>query len=80
MLAAIKETKENTHIMGMLFGMPEENMPITPTSDIGSYLGFHLNNLRLEILKAIPVTTDKETKDHLTYIAEQIKTGIEKLY
>ena len=80
MLAAIKETKENTHIMGMLFGMPEENMPITPTSDIGSYLGFHLNNLRLEILKAIPLTTDKETKDHLIYIAEQIKTGVEKLF
>jgi len=80
MLAAIKETKENSHIMGVLFGIPEENMPITPTSDIGSYLSFHLNNLRLEILKAIQLTTDKETKDHLVYVAEQIKAGVEKLY
>jgi hypothetical protein len=80
LLASIKETKENTHILGILFGMPEENLPITPTSDIGSYLGFHLENLRKEILKAIPVATDKQTKDHLQYLADQIKTGIEKLY
>ena len=80
LMAAIKETKENSHIMGILFGFPEENLPITPTSDIGSYLGFHLNRLRQEILKAIPLTTDKETKDHLVYIAEQIKSGVEKLY
>jgi len=80
LLAAIKETKENTHIMGILFGVSEENLPITPVSDIGSYLGYHLENLRKDILKAIPVAADKETKDHLQYVADQIKTGIKQLY
>jgi hypothetical protein len=80
LLAAIKETKENTHIMGILFGMPEERLPITPVSDIGSYLGFHLQNLRNEILKTLPLVTDKETRDHLKYVADQIKTGVQSLY
>jgi hypothetical protein len=80
LMASIKETKENNHILGMLFGVPEENLPVIQTSDIGSYLGYHLDNLRKEILKAIPVTADKETRDHLQYVADQIKTGVKQLY
>ena len=80
MLASIKEAKENNNVLGILFGVPEENLPIIQTSDIGSYLAFHLNKLRQEILKTIPLIKDKESRDHLVYVADQIKTGIEKLY
>ena len=80
MLALIKETKENSNILGMMFGVPEEAKPVINTSDIGSYLVFHLQNLRQEIVTTLPSVTDKETKDHLKYVADQIKNETEKLY
>lgn len=79
-LALIKEAKENANVLGMLFGVPEEAKPIISTSDIGSYLVFHLQNLRQEIVAVLPSVTDKETKDHLIYVADQIKTETAKLY
>jgi hypothetical protein len=79
MLASVKEAKENGNVLGILFGVPEESMPIISTSDIGSYLVFHLESLRQEILKVLPMATDKETKDHLKYVADKIKTEIQKL-
>jgi len=63
-----------------MFGAPEEGMPIINTSDIGSYLVFHLQNLRQEILTTLPSVTDKETKDHLKYVADEIKTEVVKYY
>ena len=80
MLALIKETKENSNILGMMFGVPEEAKPVINTSDIGSYLVYHLQNLRQDILTTLPSVTDKETKDHLKYIADQIKTEVIKYY
>ena len=80
MLALIKETKENNNILGMMFGVPEEAKPVINTSDIGSYLVFHLQNLRQEILTMLPSVTDKETKDHLKYVADHIKTEVVKYY
>src|SRR4030095_4288172 len=68
LLASIKEAKENTNVLGVLFGTPEETMPIINTSDIGSYLVFHLQSLRQEILKVLPAVTDRETRDHLKYV------------
>jgi hypothetical protein len=64
--------------MGLLFGGPSaaEEIPITTSSDVGSFLALHLEKLRAEILAAIPSITDKDTKDHLNYIAQQIKTGL----
>ena len=80
MLASIKEAKENGNIVGMLLGIPEEQLPVINTSDIGSYLAFHLDNIRQEILKVLPTVTDKDTRDHLKYVADHIRTGTEKLY
>ena len=80
MLALIKETKENSNILGMMFGVPEEAKPVINTSDIGSYLVFHLQNLRQEILTTFPSVTDKESKDHLKYITDLIKTEVVKYY
>src|SRR5215204_4450057 len=79
-LTSIKDAKENKNILGIVMGAPEERLPITQVSDISSYLGFHLENLRKEILKVLPLTADKQSKDHLQYVADQIKTGVEKLY
>jgi hypothetical protein len=75
--AIMNEAEEGKNIMGILFGFPEENLPITTNSDLGSYLGLHLQNLRQDILKAIPSITDKDTKDHLNYIANQIKSKLD---
>jgi hypothetical protein len=77
-LASIKEAEEGSHILALLVGGPQaaEELPVTTGSDVGSFLALHLEKLRTEILAAIPAITDKETKDHLNYIAEQIKNGL----
>jgi hypothetical protein len=77
-LASIKEAEAGTHYMALLFGGPAaaEAMPVTVGSDIGSFLAMHLEKLRAEILAAIPSTTDKDTRDHYNYIAQQIKNGL----
>ncbi|HKC36062.1 MAG TPA: zinc-dependent metalloprotease [Chitinophagaceae bacterium] len=77
-LASIKEAEEGSHIMGLLVGGPTaaEELPMTTGSDVGSFLALHLEKLRAEILAVIHSTTDKDTKDHLNYIAEQIKNGL----
>jgi len=77
LFATMNEVEEGKNIVGILFGTPEENLPITATSDLGSYLGLHLQNLQQQILKAIPTVTDKDTKDHLKYIADQIKNKLD---
>ena len=79
-LASINETEEGKNYVGMMYGVPEWQMPITVTSDIGSYLAVHLESLRKEILTTIPTITDKETRDHLQYVANQIKSGLGKQF
>ena len=76
LFAVMDETEEGKNLIGMLLGVPEENLPITMHSDLGSYIGLHLKNLRAEILKVIPTITDKETKEHLQYVARQIKSKL----
>ena len=73
----MNEAEEGKNILGILFGTPEENLPITTNSDLSSYLGLHLQNLQQQILKAIPTITDKDSKDHLKYIADQIKNKLD---
>ena len=77
-LASIKEAEEGEHYAGLLFGGPgaAEALPVTISTDIGSFLALHLEKLRAEIVAAIPSITDKDSKDHLNYIAEQIKNGL----
>ena len=80
LFASIQEVEEGKNYIGMFMGVQEWQLPITVTSDIGSYLSMHLENLRKEILKVIPATTDKETKEHLKYVADQIKSGLNKQF
>ncbi len=81
-MEAIKEAEVGTHILGLLVGGPQaaEDIPVTTGSDVGSFLALHLEQLRSEILAAIPAITDKETKDHLNYVAQQIKTGLDNRF
>ncbi len=76
--ASIKEAEEGTHYMGLLFGGPvaAEALPVTVGTDVGSFLALHLEQLRSEILAVLPSITDKETKEHYNYIAQQIKTRL----
>jgi hypothetical protein len=78
--ASIKETEEGKNLMGMMLGISETNLPITLNSDLGSFLRLHIENLRTEILKAVPLTTDKETKEHLSFLAKQIRSGLDKQF
>jgi hypothetical protein len=80
LLASMNEAEEGKNAIGMLLGLSELQLPITTGSDLGSYLAMHLQNLRSEILKDIPKCKDKETKDHLKYVANQIKTGLGKQF
>jgi hypothetical protein len=77
-LASIKEAEVGDHYLGLLFGGPAaaEALPVTISTDTGSFLALHLKKLREEILAAIPAITDKDSKDHLNYIAEQIKNKL----
>jgi len=80
LFASVKEAEEGRNFAGMLLGIPEEVAPITVGSDVGSYLALHLDNLRKEILKAMPFFMDKESRDHLKFVADQIKSGLEKRF
>jgi hypothetical protein len=76
--ASIKEAEEGSHIVAILFGSSAilEALPVTTGSDVGSFLALHLEKLRAEIIAAIPSTTDKDSKEHLEYIAQSIKDGL----
>jgi len=80
LLASMNEAEEGKNSIGMLLGLSELQLPITTGSDLGSYLAMHLQNLRSEILKDLPMCKDKETRDHLKYVANQIKTGLAKQF
>jgi len=80
--ASIKEAEEGANMIGLLVGGPTaaEELPIITGSDVGSYLALHMEKLRAEILAAIPTITDKDSKDHLNYLAQQIKTGLDNRF
>ena len=80
LFASVKEAEEGKNLAAMFLGIPETEVPITVGSDIGSYLAFHLESLRAEILSAIPSFTDKESREHLKYVADQIKSGLDKRF
>ncbi|MBO9204700.1 MULTISPECIES: zinc-dependent metalloprotease [Niastella] len=77
----IKEAEEGSHIFYLLMGAKmEEEMPVTTGSDVGSYVALHLEKLKAEIKTTLPLIKDKDTKDHLQYIIEQIETGLKKRF
>ena len=75
---AMNEAEIGDNALGLLFGVPEEQLPVTVSSDIGSLLALHLQNLRKEILAAVPATLDKDSKEHLLFVADQIKDALDQ--
>jgi hypothetical protein len=79
--AAIKEAEFSTHLFAIFAGaVGEELLPITSNTEIPSYLSFHLEQLRTEILAAIPLAKDKATREHLKYLAVTIKQGLDNRF
>ncbi|MFI5130732.1 MAG: zinc-dependent metalloprotease [Chitinophagales bacterium] len=74
---ALEESEKGANIIAMLM-MPNaaEDVPVTVGSDVGPILRLHLENLRKEILAAAPTVKDKDSKEHLLFIAERIKKAL----
>ncbi|WP_083488709.1 zinc-dependent metalloprotease [Pedobacter borealis] len=81
-LRSIKEAEAGTNAIGLLFGGPlaEEVAPLTTNSDIGSVLALHLKNLRKEILVAAESASDTDSKEHLLFVANQIKNSLKNQF
>ncbi|UKJ09278.1 zinc-dependent metalloprotease [Solitalea lacus] len=80
-IRAMKEGEIGNNAIGLLFspGAAEET-PLTTNTDISALLAVHLENLRKDILAAIPATTDKDSKEHLQYVADNIKRALNKRF
>lgn len=72
------EAEEGKNAIGLLFGGPmaAETLPFTTNSDIGSVIALHLEGLNKEILAAANRAIDKDSKDHLLFVADQIKKSL----
>jgi hypothetical protein len=73
----LEESEKGTNIIAMLM-VPNaaEDVPVTVGSDVGPILRLHLENLRKEILAAVPTINDKDSKEHLLFVAERIKKAL----
>lgn len=74
---ALDESEKGNNIMAMIM-VPnaDEMIPVTVGSDVGPTLRMHLGDLRKEILAAVPTIKDKDSKEHLLFIAERIKKNL----
>ena len=74
---ALQESEEGKNVVAMLM-LPNaaEEVPVTVGSDVGPILRLHLENLRKEIIAAVPTIKDKDSKEHLLFIADRIKTAL----
>ena len=74
---ALEESEKGSNVIAMLM-MPNaaEEVPVTVGSDVGPILRMHLENLRKEILAAVPTVKDKDSKEHLLFISERIKKAL----
>ena len=74
---ALQESEKGDNVIAMLM-LPNaaEEVPVTVGTDVGPILRMHLENLRKEILAAAPAIKDKDSKEHLLFIAERIKKAL----
>lgn len=75
LLRVLRESIFSTNAMAALFGY-EEQAPIMENTDVPSFLTAHLKTLRTDCLKALPLTTDKTSREHLQYVADIIQRGL----
>jgi len=82
LLRCMKEAELGSNAIGLLFGGAQaaELTPLTTGTDIGALIAVHLEDLRKEVLAAIPATTDQDSKAHLQYEADYIKKALDKRF
>jgi hypothetical protein len=82
LLRTMREAELGNNAIGLLFGGAQaaELAPLTLGFDIASLIGVHLEDLQKDILKAIPATTDADSKAHLEYAADYIKKALNKRF
>lgn len=82
LLRSMKEAEVGNNAIGLLFGGTQaaEMAPLTTASDIGALIAAHLGVLQQDMFKAIPVTTDQETKEHFEYLSAYIKKALDKRF
>ena len=74
---ALEESEKGNNIIAVLMNPnASEEVPVTVGTDVGPILRLHLENLRKEILAAAPTVKDKDSKEHLMFIAERIKKAL----
>ncbi|MES2777338.1 MAG: zinc-dependent metalloprotease [Bacteroidota bacterium] len=74
---ALEESEKGNNIIALLMvANAAEEVPVTVGTDVGPILRMHLESLRKEILAAAPTIKDKESKEHLLFIAERIKKSL----
>ena len=74
---ALEESEKGNNAIAMLMvANAAEEVPVTVGSDVGPILRLHLENLRKEILAVAPTIKDKDSKEHLLFIAERIKKAL----
>ncbi|HTM99252.1 MAG TPA: hypothetical protein VL088_10935, partial [Pedobacter sp.] len=82
LLRSMKEAEIGNNAVGLLFGGAQaaEMLPLTTGSDIGALIAVHLEDLRKDILAAMPTATDADSKAHLQYEAEYIRKALNKRF
>lgn len=82
LLRSMKEAEVGNNAIGLLFGgfAAAEMTPLTTGSDIGALIAIHLEGLRKDIISSLPSTTDKESKEHLQYVANYIQKALDKRF
>jgi hypothetical protein len=82
LLRSMKESEVGNNAIGLLFGGTQaaEMAPLTTGSDIGGIIAVHLEDLRKNILNAIPSTNDIDSKEHLQYMVDYIQKALDKRF
>jgi len=82
LLRTMKEAETGGNALGLLFGGSQaaEMTPVTTNSDLGAIVSIHLEDLRKDILGSIEATTDKDSKEHLKYVADYIQRSLKKRF
>lgn len=81
LLRAMKEAEVGGNIIGILMSsQAAEETPVTTNSDVGALIAVHLEDLRKEILASKNSLVDKESRDHLDYMAGYIQRALNKRF
>lgn len=80
-IRAMKEAEIGANVMAYLYSPgAAETSPLTTNSDIGAIIAVHLDSLRKEISASAITATDKDSKEHLLYLADYIKKAMSRRF